>query len=61
MGNPDLVIIVNGICIIVKGNRYDTRDQAIQLAIDKWSCNPKFSDHPETEVNSIKIYEIEGE
>ena len=55
MGNNDLVIIVNGICITIRGNRYDTRDQAIQLAIDKWSSIP----HYEIEVNSIKIYEIE--
>lgn len=39
MGNPDLAILIDGICFIIKGSDYDTREEAVSKAIAKFLAN----------------------
>lgn len=39
MGNPDLVVIINqDLCFLVDGKNYNSRDEAIKIAMGKFRC-----------------------
>ena len=64
MGNADLVIIFNDEkVVIVTGKEYESRTEAIKLAIEKWEEYVRemedVADFPEEldfEIKNIKIY-----
>ena len=65
MGNFDLTIVVNfWYAIIIKGEDYINRREAIQLAVASWdsffSKIPPLQRDPNlsSDINSIQIYEI---
>ncbi len=74
MGNPDLAIIINGLCFILAGNSYTTKAEAFNHIYQNYVVKIKrefqegmatdpddidrFSDHWDTDLKEVKIYEI---
>ena len=67
MGNPDLVIIINGMAFLIAGKDYNFDNEAVFKAIarfeDYWKELIKRAEIPEElcgkeKINEIKVYEL---
>ncbi len=67
MGNPDLIIIINGIAFLIKGVDYDTQNEAVLKIIKKFEENwekVRAIARPEElikgfeNIKEIKVYEL---
>lgn len=74
MGNPDLAIIINGLCFILAGNSYTTKEEAFNHIYQNYKAKIKrefqegmqndpdnldpLSNYWETDLKEVKIYEI---
>ncbi len=67
MGNPDLIIVINGSAFLIKGHDYDVRNEAVLKMIKKFERNweeiKKRADLPEDligkeEIKEIRVYEL---